>query len=205
MSEAAAPEEKIDRKDVTIDFLIDGTGEEEEERRTGAAGAPQVEDRGDHPAVAILDMAVKQSGEYLRKQGLPPANNAVYEHFSKPFLNTALWHYLPDGSIPDDPRVALALGVGGLALAFAPTLIALNQKKAEEEKKEREKAKEKHREETEETEEEIPIMTTFRNPVTGKEIPVGVPPHERKKEEKREETPAPDWMARLEGGGLPGM
>lgn len=204
MTGEAAPEEKIDRKDVTYDFLIDDAGEEEEDR-TGKTGVSSTEEKRDHPAVAILDMALKQSGEFLRKQGLPPANNAVYESFSKPFLNTALWHYLPDGSIPDDPRVALALGVGGLALAFTPTLIALNQKKAEEEKKEREKAKKRHREETEETEEEIPIMTTFRNPVTGKEIPVGVPPHERKKEEKREETPAPDWMARLEGGGLPGM
>lgn len=203
MTDEATPTDAIDKKDITYDILIDAG--EEEGGRGGAAGAPPVEDRGDHPAITILDMAVKQSGEYLKKQGLPPANNAVYESFSKPFLNTALWHYMPAGSIPDDPRVALALGVGGLALAFAPTLIALNQKKAEEEKKEREKAREKHREETEEKDEEMPIMTVFRNPVTGKEIPVGVPPHERKKEERKEETPAPDWMARLEGGGLPGM
>jgi len=186
MSEETAPEEKIDKKDVTYDFLIDDLTSEKEEDRTATAGAPPVEDRGDHPAIAILDMAVKQSGEYLRKEGLPPANNAVYEHFSKPFLNTALWHYLPDGSIPDDPRVALALGVGGLALAFAPTAIALHHRKEEEEKKEKAK-KEKKREEKEEGEE------TARSP----------PPVVEEKT-----APGPDWLARLgenAGSGLPGM
>ncbi len=196
MSEAVpgAPEEKIDRKDVTLDFLIDDAGEAGD--RTGAGGAPPVEDRGDHPAIAILDMAVKQSGEYLRKEGLPAANNAVYEHFSKPFLNTALWHYLPDGSIPDDPRVALALGVGGLGLAFLPTLLALNQKKAEEEKKEK-RAKEKKREEREEGEEEKEKGRVFHNVITGEEIGRASP------------SPAgPDWLSRMgenAGAGMPGM
>jgi len=162
-----APEEKIDKKDVTLDFLIDDAGED---RRDDPAGPP-VEEKGDHPAITILDMAVKQSGEYLRKEGLPPANNAVYEHFSKPFLNTALWHYLPDGSIPDDPRVALALGVGGLALAFTPTLLALNQKRTEEEKREKEKAKKRRDEKIEGEEKEE--KTVFHNPITGKEIPIG--------------------------------
>jgi len=104
-----APEEKIDKKDVTLDFLIDDAGED---RRDDPAGPP-VEEKGDHPAITILDMAVKQSGEYLRKEGLPPANNAVYEHFSKPFLNTALWHYLPDGSIltiPASPWLSASAG-----------------------------------------------------------------------------------------------
>jgi len=184
MSEDTAPEEKIDKKDVTYDFLIDDLTNEKEEDRTAAAGAPPVEERGDHPAIAILDMAVKQSGEYLRKEGLPPANNAVYEHFSKPFLNTALWHYPPDGSIPDDPRVALALGVGGLALAFTPTLLALNQKRTEEEKKEKAKKRREEREEGEETARSPP-------PVVEEKTAAG-----------------PDWLARLgenAGSGLPGM
>lgn len=198
MTDAAgspAPEEKIDKKDVTLDFLIDG-GEEEGDR-TGAGGAPPVEDRGDHPAIVILDMAVKQSGEYLRKEGLPGANTAVYEHFSKPFLNTALWHYLPDGSIPDDPRLALALGVGGLALAFLPTILAYHAKEAEEEKRAKAK-KEKKREEREEGEEkEEKVDRTFRNVITGEEIGRASPA-----------AGGPDWLSRMgeyAGSGLPGM
>lgn len=191
MSEEAAPEEKIDKKDVTPDFLIDDLTSDKEEDRTGTTGASPKEEKGDHPAITILDMAVKQSGEFLKSQGLPPANNAVYENFSKPFLNTALWHYLPDGSIPDDPRVALALGIGGLALAFAPTVIALHHRKEEEEEEKKEKEKAKKKRETEEKDEQ-----TFHNVVTGEKI-----------EEKKDETPVPDWMTRLEEntGGLPGM
>jgi len=180
MGEETAPEEKIEKKDVTLDFLIDDAGED---RRDDPAGPP-VEEKGDHPAIAILDIAVKQSGEFLKTEGLPPANNAVYEHFSKPFLNTALWHYLPDGSIPDDPRVALALGVGGLALAFTPTLLALNQKRTEEEKKEKAKKRREEREEGEETARSPP-------PVVEEKTAAG-----------------PDWLARLgenAGSGLPGM
>ncbi|WOX55058.1 hypothetical protein R6Y95_06170 [Methanoculleus palmolei] len=192
-------EATIDPKDITYDILIDDT----ERPDRGGPEAP-AEERGDHPAISILDMAVKQSGVYLKKNGLPGANNDVYEHFSKPFLNDALWHYLPDGTIPDDPRLALVIGAGGLALAFAPTLIALYERKEEEKKKELEekkRKKERRTEETEEKEDEAP-MTTFRNPVTGREIPVGRPPRER------EEPPAaepPDWMTRLEGGALSGM
>ncbi len=197
MGEAAAapaPEEKIDPKDVTYDFLINDAGED---RGGEASGAPPAkEEKGDHPAVTILDMAVKQSGEFLQKEGLPPANTAVYENFSKPFLNEALWRYLPDGTIPDDPRVALALGVGGLALAFTPTLIAVYQRN--EEKKEQEKKQKKEEKRTESGREDVEEKKTIKNPVTGKEYPVGKPPHER-------DTPPPDWMARLEGGGLPGL
>jgi len=127
-------------------------------------------------------MAVKQSGGYLEKQHLPPPNTDVYEDFSKPFLNTACWHYLPDGGLPDDPRVALALGVGGLALAFAPTLIALYERKEEEKKREEQEKKRKKTRSEEETGEEEEKQET-RNPVPG---PVAAPP---------------DWMTRLESGG----
>jgi len=191
MSEEAPQTEDttIDPKDVTLDFLIDDDPGDLQGDHLGEGGSASLEDRGDHPAVAILDMAVKQSGEYLRSQHLPPANNAVYEHFSKPFLNDALWHYLPDGSLPDDPRLALALGVGGLGLAFAPTLIALYHRREEEEKRraEQEKKKRKQREQKENTTE------------------VGEEEENTGEENRIEEVEPPDWMTRMEGGALPGM
>lgn len=178
-------EATIDPKDITYDILIDDT--EERPDRGGPA-----EPKGDHPVVTVLDMAVKQSGEFLRKQNLPPANTAVYESFSKPFLNEACWHYLPDGGLPDDPRVALALGVGGLALAFAPTLIALYHKREEEKKREeQEKKRKKERREEENGE--------------GEEEEKRVTRREAEEEEPPAAVPVPDWMTRLEGGALRGM
>lgn len=186
--EAPQTEETIDRKDVTPDFLIDDLTSEKEDRPGGEVSAEPLKEKGDHPVITILDMAVKQSGEYLRKQNLPPANNAVYESFSKPFLNEACWHYMPDGSLPDDPRLALVLGVGGLGLAFAPTLIAVYHRKEEEEKrKEQEKKRRKQREQKEKNDEE------------------GEEEENRGEENRIEEVEPPDWMTRMEGGALPGM
>ncbi|MDD4484256.1 MAG: hypothetical protein PHD55_07820 [Methanoregula sp.] len=177
----------IDPKDITYDILIDDT-EERPDRDGGpaAAGRP-AEEKDDHPVVTVLDMAMKHSGGYLEKQHLPPPNTDIYKDFSKPFLNEACWHYLPDGGLPDDPRVALALGVGGLALAFAPTLIALYERKEEEKKREEQekKRRKQRREEPEggdgEEERREP------DPIPG---PVAEPP---------------DWMTRLESGMLGGM
>lgn len=179
----------LDRKDITYDILIDDVLDDERPAAGGPASAGPAaagEDLGDHPVLVILDMAVRQSGTYLDKQGLPAPNNAVYESFSKPFLNEAAWHYLPDGSLPDDPRFALVLGVAGLGLAFAPTLIALYERKErEEEEKRREKRrKQKRREEEDEAEEE-----EKRKPDTPPG-PVADPP---------------DWLERLEGGALSGI
>jgi hypothetical protein len=171
----------VDKKDITYDILIDESEERPDRGGPEAAGGP-AGPKGDHPVVTVLDMAVKQSGGYLEKQHLPPPNTDVYEDFSKPFLNTACWHYLPDGGLPDDPRVALALGVGGLALAFAPTLIALYERKEEEKKREEQEKKRKKTRSEEETGEEEEKQET-RNPVPG---PVAAPP---------------DWMTRLESGG----
>lgn len=199
-------ETTIDPKDITYDILIDDTEERPDRGASGASSGP-AEEKGDHPVVTVLDMAVKQSGEFLRKQNLPPANTAVYESFSKPFLNEACWHYLPDGGLPDDPRVALALGVGGLALAFAPTLVALYERKEEEKKREeQEKKRKKERREEENGEGEEEEKRVIKNPVTGKEIPVGRGPRRVAEEEEPPAAgPVPDWMTRLEGGALRGM
>lgn len=173
----------VDSKDITYDLILDDTD-------AGAGGgdrSPPPEDRGDHPVVTILDMAVSQSGVYLKKQGLEPPNSAVYESFSRPFLNTAAWHYLPDGSIPDDPRIALVLGVAGLGLAFAPTLIAVYQKREAEEKR---KAEEKKRKAEEKTQDAEDRDDTVPGPVSG---PVPGPDE------------VPGWMRRLEGGSISGL
>lgn len=195
----------IDPKDITYDILIDDTEERPDRGGPEVAGGP-AKPQGDHPVVTVLDMAVKQSGEFLRSQNLPPANTAVYESFSKPFLNEACWHYLPDGGLPDDPRFALALGVGGLALAFAPTLLALYQKQEEEKKRELEEKKQKRNRRTEENdegeeEEKEEKRIVMKNPVTGKEYPV----KRRSEVGTPEVVPSPDWMTRLESGMLGGM
>lgn len=183
-------EKTLDKKDITYDILIDDLLEEDEGRGLGGPvdppAASAAESKGDHPAISILDMAVRQSGVYLQKQGLPPANNDVYENFSKPFLNTACWHYLPDGDLPDDPRIALALGVAGLGLAFLPTALAVYQRKEEEERRIAEEV-ERRRKRRREKEEEN----------SGRE--------EGEKEEIETFGPAPDWMERLEGGALLGI
>ncbi len=202
MTDQGEGEEKaLDKKDITYDILIDDVLDSERERPAGgpasAGPAAAGEDLGDHPCLAILDMAVKQSGVYLAKQGLPPANNAVYESFSKPFLNEACWHYLPDGSLPDDPRFALVLGVAGLGLAFAPTLIALYERKEAEEKRqveEEKRRKERRREEAAEEEKRQ----------------VGIPMKRSEARERSDVPPGPvadppDWLERLEGGALSGI
>ncbi len=178
-------EATIDPKDITYDILIDDT---ERPDRDGpeVAGGP-AEPKGNHPVVAVLDMAMKHSGEFLEKQHLPPPNVDIYKDFSKPFLNEACWYYLPDGTLPDDPRIALALGVGGLALAFAPTLLAVYERK-EEEKKREEQEKKRKRERTEENGDGEPEE---KSTLKGPERPPAVEP--------------PDWMTRLEGGAISGI
>lgn len=171
----------IDPKDITPDIIIDDI------ERPDRGGPAEDEEKGDHPVVTVLDMAVKQSGEFLRKQNLPPANTAVYESFSKPFLNEACWHYLPEGNLPDDPRFALVMGVVGLGLAFSPTLIALYHKKEEEEKKREEQEKKRKKERREEENGEGEEERREPDPIPG---PVAEPP---------------DWMTRLESGGLRGI
>ncbi len=175
----------VDKKDITYDILIDETERPDLGGGPEAAGGP-AGPKGDHPLITVLGMAVKHSGGYLQKQNLPPPNTDVYEDFSKPFLNEALWYYLPDGGSLDDPKVALVVGVAGLGLAFTPTLIALYERKEEEKKREEQEKKRKRNRRTEENGE-------------GEE-------EEKQEREEPPATPPPDWMTRLESGGrLGGM
>lgn len=191
--------EALNRKDITEDILISDQG-------PSGVRPEGAEERGDHPVLSLLDMAVKVGGDYCKNTALPPPNTSVYEHFSKPFLNTALWHYLPDGSIPDDPRVALAVGAGGLVLAFAPAFIELYKRKQEE----------KYGEEPEGGEKSEKII---KNPVTCSEYRVkdGSSKRGEVRGEKSEYIPAldvetpkdgfesPVWVNRLNSALIPGL
>ena len=130
--------EIVESKDITEEVAIEEKKEEEE-----------VEEKGDHPAITLLDFAINQVSEYCKKNNIPEPNKAVYEGFSRPFLNKAFWHYLPSGDLPDDPRLMLFLGIAGLGCACLPTVMAFWRKPKKEEKKE-EKTEEKKEEKAEE-------------------------------------------------------
>ncbi len=128
-------EPEIEAKDITEEVAIEEKKEDEEVE----------EEKGDHPAITLLDLAIDQAVEYCKKNNLPEPNKGIYEGFSRPFLNKAFWHYLPGGDLPDDPRLMLILGVAGLGFACLPTVMAFWRK---------EKSKEKKEEKTEEKKEE---------------------------------------------------
>ena len=195
-----APED-LNRKDITQDIMLsdaDIAGEDPAGKEAAAV------EKGDHPVVSILDMAVKTGADYCRKENLPGPNNAVYENFSRPFLNTAMWHYLPDGTIPDDPRLALAVGVGGLLLAFTPTLLELHKRRSEESEEDAPAEPEKEEK-------------RIKNPVTGTEYRVAEGTSKTRKEKREEYIPATDiatpkegaeapvWAGRLAAGRIPGL
>ena len=143
--------EELKSKDITPDLEIkaepveEGAEEITEEKE-------EKEERGDHPGVVLLDMAVKQSVEMCKKNGLPPPNMKFYNEFSKPFLNEAFWHYFPSGELPDSPRVALFLGVAGLGLAYIPTIMAYYSRMKEEKDKRRQPRQREAKEANEERE-----------------------------------------------------
>lgn len=112
-----------------------GSRNPEDQEDPSAMGTPEEM----HPALALLDMAIQQACTYSATNNLPEPNLGVYEGFSKPFLNQALWYYCPDGNAPESPQVALLLGVAGLGLCVTPTLIAAYKKSKEETEKEEKK------------------------------------------------------------------
>jgi len=169
------PDEGADfgKKDITEDIILSDE-KREEELKAGEAAKPQ----GDHAVVTLLDMAIETGGDYLKKEGYPPPNDSIYKHFSRPFLNKAAWHYLPDEQLPDDPKIALLLGVGGLVLAFAPTLMEVYKRRQEEEKEEQieEQKEEKREEKREEKKAEKKERTEYITDKAGVEAPV-LPAH----------------------------
>ncbi|MDI6718036.1 MAG: hypothetical protein QMD46_00275 [Methanomicrobiales archaeon] len=96
------------KKDIAED-IIPADEKREEALKAGEAAKPQ----GDRAVVALLDMTMETGGDYLKIAGYSPPTDSIYKNFSRPFLNKACWHYLPDEKLPDDQKVALLLGVGG--------------------------------------------------------------------------------------------
>ncbi len=171
-------------KDITAD-LLDFDISDDDDQIGSPEGSEGPEEKGDHPAIALLDMAISTGADYCKKERLPPPNTAVYDGFSRPFLNSAFWHYFPDGSVPDDPRLGLVAGLAGLALACAPPAMALYNR--EEEKK---KALEKKRKDPDKDDPRVESEPAGRAPP--------VDPHPG---------PVPSWMDRLNSDGmtLPGL
>ncbi|MDI9610481.1 MAG: hypothetical protein QFX36_04045 [Archaeoglobales archaeon] len=110
----------LNEKDIT-DIVISDEQEQVEEAKEEKPKEQILE--GDHPAIAIIDIALNQAQEYCKKNNIPEPNLAVYQSFSRSFLNKALWHYFPSGDLPDDPRIALILGISGLGFACLPTVL----------------------------------------------------------------------------------
>ncbi len=94
---------------------------------------PTIPDR-DHAFLPLLDIAIDQSLEYCEKEGLPRPNLSLWENFSRPYMNRALWHYCPD-DLPDSPALCLILGSAGIGIMYVPVIMALVEKGQKEEKK----------------------------------------------------------------------
>lgn len=160
---------EIAKKDITEDIIL-----ADEKREAALETVP----KADHAVVTLLDIAFDTGTDYLKKEGYPAPMDGVYKHFSRPFLNKAAWCYLPDQQLPEDPRVALLLGVGGLVLAFSPALIEVYKRRKAEEKEGSEEKKEEAPKEVK------PELITAKE---GLEAPL---------------PEAPPWMKRIEAGGM---
>lgn len=141
-------DELLNEKDIT-DIVISDKQEQPEEAKEEKPKEQIPE--GDHPGIAIIDIALNQAVEFCKKNNIPEPNLAVYQSFSRSFLNKALWHYFPSGDLPDDPRIALLLGVSGLGFACLPTVLYFfrkNKDKAEiKEQKQEQKTEQEQKQE----------------------------------------------------------
>lgn len=141
-------DELLNEKDIT-DIVISDKQEQPEEAKEEKPKEQIPE--GDHPGIAIIDIALNQAVEFCKKNNIPEPNLTVYQSFSRSFLNKALWHYFPSGDLPDDPRIALILGVSGLGFACLPTVLYFfrkNKDKAEiKEQKQEQKTEQEQKQE----------------------------------------------------------
>jgi len=125
-------------KDITEDVItIDSGSPAAPVTGTGAAKATPAlptpgEEKGDHPGIALLDIAIEESVRYCEREHMPPPNLALWHNFSRGFLNKSLWHYFPSGAEPESPAICALIGVAGLAVCYVPVIIAFYQKKKEE-------------------------------------------------------------------------
>ena len=139
----------LNEKDIT-DIVISDEQEQEQVEEAQEKPKEQIPE-GDHPGIAIIDIALSQAVEFCKKNNIPEPNLAVYQSFSRSFLNKALWHSFPSGDLPDDPRIALLLGVSGLGFACLPTVLYFfrkNKDKAEiKEQKQEQKTEQEQKQE----------------------------------------------------------
>lgn len=125
-------------KDITEDVItIDSGSPAAPVTGTGAAKvAPALpaasEEKGDHPGIALLDIAIEESVRYCEREHMPPPNLSLWHNFSRGFLNKSLWHYFPSGAEPESPAICALIGVAGLAVCYTPVIMAWYQKKKEE-------------------------------------------------------------------------
>lgn len=125
---------------VTIDGPAPGTADKPAAKGTAAAPALVPAEQGDHPGIALLDIAIEESVRYCEKEHFPPPNLSLWQNFSRGFLNKSLWHYFPTGAEPDSPAICALIGIAGLAVCYTPVIIAFYEAKQKEgnEKKEKE-------------------------------------------------------------------
>lgn len=143
--------------------------------------APAVTEQGDHPGIALLDIAIEESVNYCIRENYPAPNLSLWHNFSRGFLNKSLWHYFPTGAEPDSPAICALIGVAGLAVCYTPVIIAFYEKKQRENKEEEKKQL------TEHNRKNVEMRQARRaaglDPMTGKPLPASPIPEP--------ETPAP--------------
>ena len=117
---------------VTIDGPAPGTADKPAAKGTAAAPALVPAEQGDHPGIALLDIAIEESVRYCEKEHFPPPNLSLWHNFSRGFLNKSLWHYFPTGAEPDSPAICALIGIAGLAVCYTPVIIAFYEAKQKE-------------------------------------------------------------------------
>lgn len=105
-------------------------------------------EQGDHPGIALLDIAIEESVRYCEKEGYPAPNLSIWQNFSRGFLNRSLWHYFPSGAEPESPAICALIGIAGLAVCYTPVIIAFYEKKQKEGKNAQQKKIDEHNRKT---------------------------------------------------------
>lgn len=107
-------------------FRLDTEPEEEPEIECGEEA---------HPVTIVLDTIVKTSDAYLKSKKKPRPNCDAYTTLARPNLDEALKQLIPvESEAQLNPYILLIMGLGGMALVYAPLIIDIVDKKLSEEK-----------------------------------------------------------------------
>lgn len=86
-----------------------------------------------HPLTIVLDTVIKTSDSYLKTKKLPQPNREAYTALARPNLDEALKQLLPtESSTQLNPYILLLMGLGGMALVYAPLILDTVDKKLHE-------------------------------------------------------------------------